>query len=87
MYQPAVIKCNGDAGRIIIVQQQNYCLLNVYAHFVEPTVERIIWIAFHKNGNNDKCLLKTLPKDLILYILCMLGKNQSMVEPYIKITI
>ena len=62
-------------------------MFNIYAHYVESNVERIIWIGFLKNDENDACLIKNLPKDLIRYILRLLGKQQTMVNPYIKITI
>ena len=47
-------------------------------------MERVIWIGFYKNDNNEKCLIKILPKDLIIYILYLLGK-QLMTNHYIKI--
>ena len=68
----------------MIAHDKHYCLFNVYAHYVEARIERIIWIGFYKNANNDKCFIKNLPKDLISYILFLLGK-QLMVKPYIKI--
>ena len=34
--------------------------------------ERIIWIAFHKNVNNDQCLLSHMPKDIIETIILLL---------------
>ena len=35
--------------------------------------ERIIWIAFNKNTQNLKCLIVKLPKDIIKYILTLVG--------------
>ena len=79
-------KVNNDKS-ILIVQDKNYCLLNIYAHYVESKIERIIWIGFYKNDKNDKCLIKNLPKDLVLYVLQLLGKDEDMKPPYIKIDI
>ena len=31
--------------------------------------ERQLWIVFNKNKNNDQCLIKKLPKDVILYMI------------------
>ena len=31
--------------------------------------ERLIWIAFEKNNDNDECLFGLLPKDIILEII------------------
>lgn len=77
------MKCDGDR-RLLIVNKKNYCHFNIYVHYVEATIERIIWIAFYKNRDNEKCLIQTLSKDLVIYILYLLGK-QSMTTPYIKI--
>ena len=72
---------------ILIILGKNYCIMNIYAHYVESKIERIIWIAFYKNGKNEKCLIKNLPKALVVYILKLLGKNEEMKHPYIKIDI
>ena len=85
-YYPSVLKCNNDSS-IIICQNNNYCLFNIYKHYVSSIVERLIWIGFHKNDENKKCLINKLPKDLILYILHLLGKRPSMVTPCIKVDI
>ena len=58
---------------IIIVQQQNYCVLKVYVNYITWDVARIIWIGFEKNETNNKCLIGMLPKDVVRYILNMLG--------------
>ena len=78
-----MMKCNGD-NKLLILQHTNYFYLNIYVDYIESKIERIIWIGFYKNNENNKCVIKTLPKDLIIYILCFLGK-QSMITPYIKI--
>ena len=36
---------------------------------IEWKVERQIWIAFEKNGDNDECLIQNLPKDIVHHIL------------------
>ena len=77
------MKCDADR-RLVILHGKNYFCLNVYVHYIEARIERIIWIGFYKNNDNKKCLIKTLPKDLIIYIIDLLGK-QSMITPYIKI--
>ena len=38
----------------------------------EWTYERLIWIAYLKNDTNSACLLKNLPKDLLLMIILFL---------------
>ena len=82
----ATAKCNHD-NSIVIAQDKYCCIFNIYAHYLELCVERIIWIGFYKNNDNDQCLIKMLPKDLLMHILCLLGKNQSIVKPCIKITV
>ena len=69
--------------QIVIVHQRHCCTFNIYKYFW--TTERMIWIAFYKNNENDQCLINKLPKDLIIYILVLLGKKQVMVTPYIII--
>ena len=76
------MKCNDEM--LLILQNKSYCILNIYVHYIEARIERIIWIGFYKNNDNNKCLIQTLPKDIIIYILYLLGK-QSMTTPYIKI--
>ena len=78
------MKCNGDR-RLLILHGKGSFDLNVYMHYIEPRIERIIWIGFYKNKENKKCFVKTLPKDLIIYILYFLGK-QSMIAPYVIIS-
>ena len=78
-----MMKCNGDK-KLLISHEKNYFHLNIYTDYIESKIERIIWIGFYKNKENNKCLIKTLPKDLIIYMLFLLGK-QCMKTPYIKI--
>ena len=78
-----MMKCNGNK-KLLILHGNNYFGLNICINYIELKIERIIWIGFYKNSENNKCLIKTLPKDLIIHILSLLGK-QSMKAPYIKI--
>ena len=82
-YPGVMMKCNGDE-KLLILQEKNYFYFNIYVDYLESKIERIIWIGFYKNNENNKCLIKTLPKDLIIYILDLLGK-QAIKTPYIKI--
>lgn len=85
-HHPAVTKVNNNRS-ILIIQDKNCYILNVYRHYVEAKIERILWIAFYKNEKNDKCLIKNLPKDLVVNILKLLGKLEQMKPPCIKIDI
>ena len=78
-----MMKWNGDE-KLLILNDRNYFALNIYIDYLEAKIERVIWIGFYKNTENTKCLIKTLPKDLIIYILYLLGK-QAIKTPYIKI--
>lgn len=40
---------------------------------------RILWIGWHQNRDNNQCLIKILPKDVLKYILSFVG----MEDPYI----
>ena len=78
-----MMKCNGH-DKLLILHEKNYFHLNIYINYIESKIERIIWIGFYKNNENNKCLIKLLPKDLIIEILYLLGK-QAIKTPYIKI--
>ena len=82
--RPALLKY--DDQSIILLQEHNYCKFNIYKYYLESKIERIIWIGYYKNNDNNQCLMKKLPKDLILCILELLGK-QLVMKPYIKIDV
>ena len=42
--------------------------------------KRLIWIAYLKNDDNDKCLFVLLPKDIIRYILSFFPKRNALVS-------
>ena len=71
---------------MIIAYKRNYCFFHIYTHNISSKVEKLIWVAFYKNENNNKCLIKKLPKELIIDILRLLGK-QLIQNPHIKIDI
>ena len=88
-YYPGTImkyKKKNQFPRIVIVQDKEYCIFNIYAHYIEWKIERIIWIGFSKNDSNNECFIDQLPKDLIIYILSLLGKQQ-LLSPYIIVKI
>ena len=76
-YYPSVLKCN-NGQNIAVVHENSYCLFNILKDYVSSHIERIIWIGFYKNDSNNMCLINKLPKDVILYILYLLGKGQLM---------
>ena len=64
----------------LVLQDCRYCLLDLKKLFnkvgcmyggygfdvrLNWKFERIIWIAFYKNNENDKCLIDQLPKDIV----------------------
>ena len=40
-----------------------------YGQSLPWTLERLLWIAYLKNAQNEQCLLSTVPKDVINYII------------------
>ena len=46
---------------------------NIETRYILWKQERLVWIAFDKNIKNSKCLIVKLPKDLIKYILTLVG--------------
>ena len=53
--------------------------LQIY-HSPQWNVERMIWIGYNKNNDNQQCFLPSLPKDVIRSILDFL--NQTVVCEY-----
>ena len=55
------------------VQLNNHWVYNIVDIIKQWSIpwnnERIIWIGFVKNENNDKCYLAQMPKDIIRHIL------------------
>ena len=61
-------------GRQKMNKQETKCFcwhFNVESH-LKWSQQRIIWIAYYKNGNNKHCLMYKLPKDLIKQIVTYL---------------
>ena len=79
---------------IIVLQGVNkHFIFDVYIHYTEWNVERIIWIGFYKNNDNNECFIHQLPKDLIQHVFKFVGKicppnnsndNQAS-RPFVKI--
>ena len=50
-------------------------------HSIRWSDERIIWIGFYNNKNNNKCLIQLLPKDIVLLVLRFLKvESQSSLQ-------
>ena len=83
---PGAIKCNNNHNQsVIIAHRQKYFELNIYnsRNSMEWGRERILWIGFYQNNDNNQCLMKRLPKDVLKYILSFIG----MIHPYIVIDV
>ena len=64
----------GDQKNNLINSSHNYKLSNFKLLLSLPMawdVERLFWIAYHKNYHNENCLLTLLNKDIVIYILKM----------------
>ena len=57
----------------MIVYEHNYFVFRIFIHYIEWSQARIIWIAFHKNRENKKCLIANLPKDVVNHVFDFLG--------------
>ena len=49
-----------------------FCKLLLPQKSIEWTIERLIWIAFEKNDNNQTCYMAKLPKDIVFILLSFL---------------
>lgn len=69
----------GDHYNVIAMQGRRYCVFKIYFDYLTWDVARLLWIAFNKNGDNEKCLFDLLPKDLLKLILTFLRKVNTLV--------
>ena len=59
-------------NHIHVVYKHSHCMINIkFKGDVSWKQERLIWIAYYKNKENEKCLLKRLPKAIVL--ICTLN--------------
>ena len=70
----------GEFKSMIVLQDRNQFVFDIYTNCIEWNVERLIWIAFYKNSDNTKynyndCLFAGLPKDLIKCIIYLVGRS------------
>ena len=61
----------GEFKSMIVLQDRNQFVFDIYTDCIEWNVERLIWIAFY----NKDCLFARLSKDLIKYITCLVGRS------------
>ena len=50
----------------------NYMAFKIYIDLLTWDIERILWIAYYKNGNNKSCLFDYLAKDVLKFIFTFL---------------
>ena len=81
-YFPASITIRGNKAApnkksIMIMHDHFYWSFDVFSNygFIDWKIERLIWIAFLKNDENDKCLIKKLPKDIVKHVMKFLGSS------------
>ena len=59
---------------LIVMQESNYTAIGIRAR-APWFMERLLWIAYLKNKDNDECIIKNLPKDIIKQILKFLDRS------------
>ena len=60
------------------MQGHNYYSMSIlFNGEIDWKIIRLIWIAFYKNESNKDCFLGKLPKDLIKYIIELIGINDE----------
>ena len=60
-----------------VSQDYEYFLFKINVNYIEWKQLRLIWIAFYKNDDNDKCLIKIISKDSIKHIITFLAPIKS----------
>ena len=79
---PGVIKCTNDYNQSLIIgNKQQYFKLNICnsTNIMDWDTTRILWIGWYQNRENNQCLIKILPKDVLKYILSFVAMD----DPYI----
>ena len=77
-YSPTVHEINDG---IVIMQDTRCAYFKIFTDILEWKIVRLIWIAFYKNEKNDKCLINTLPKDIITnYVLKLVGFDEQTIK-------
>lgn len=87
-YFPAIMQIrNNDKESphkrsIIVMHDNDYESFDLFSYcgFIEWNIVRLIWIAFLKNDDNDKCMIRLLPKDIVNHVIKFLGLG--VVESY-----
>ena len=63
---------------MIVMQDRNYYSIKIiFDREMDWKTIRLIWIAFHKNELNEECFLSKLPKDLIKYVIVLIGNVEN----------
>ena len=57
-------------NKCLVLQHKEKFVFDLYVG-IQWNIERLIWIGFYKNGENSKCLIDELPKDIVKMILKM----------------
>ena len=67
------------------MEETSCAYFNVFCDILQWKIARLIWIAFEKNENNDKCYMAKLPKDIITnYIFKFIGHNDQSIKEKTK---
>ena len=56
----------------MVVNGAKYLMFDIIVESLSWKIQRILWIGFFKNVNNDKCMIPKLPKDVLQKILGVL---------------
>ena len=72
-----------DHAKVVVMQGNNYGSFELIKNGLSWRIERILWIAFYKNETNEKCLISTLPKDIVKVVINLLS-NDSLGEEFVK---
>ena len=62
---PAVVALR---NKCLVMQDNKYWYFNFYCQLAWE-MERQLWIAFHKNDQNDKCYLNLVSRDVLMKII------------------
>ena len=76
-----MIQDKGDSWKIAVFYEKKYFCFELVAE-ISWEMQRIIWIGYYKNEQNNKCLIALLPKDVVKLIFKMLS-NESFAKHFV----
>ena len=64
------------------MQGEGHYLFDICTYGLRWEIERLLWIGYYKSKKNNKCLIQTLPKEILLKIIVIIDDNKKHHQPF-----